>query len=173
MLVTCTLRCTCSGIAQIRWFCDCKDVWTGCIYRALAVTECGFTLIIGLPACYLVAADGRLQELNWSKQRHTAWFIDDSVCAGIHYISSALMEFRSGFIPEIFFWKIGVKPSHWIMGLKHLKMPCHAFADRWELLFGNTCRSLVHHSTHIGASAHEGKCFLYQLSLLVIEECRV
>lgn len=73
-------------------------MWTGCIYWALVITKCGFSLIIGLPACYLVAADGRLQELNWSKQRHTAWFIDDSVCAGIHYISSAFMEFRSGFI---------------------------------------------------------------------------
>lgn len=68
------------------------------------------------------------------------------------------------------FKKIGVKPSHWIMGLKDLKMPCCAFANRWELLFGNACWSLVHHSTHIGASAHEGKCVLYQLSLFVIDE---
>ena len=151
MLVTCTLRCTCSGIAQIRWFCDCKDVWTGCIYRALAVTECGFTLIIGLPACYLVAADGRLQELNWSKQRHTAWFIDDSVCAGIHYISSALMEFRSGFIPEIFLlknWSKTFPLNHRAetsenalscicgqMGAfiwQHLSIPCSSFYPYWS-----------------------------------------
>ncbi|KAG0561431.1 hypothetical protein KC19_9G064400 [Ceratodon purpureus] len=37
--------------------------------------------VSGKQACYVVGCDGRLQELNWSKQRHTAWFIENSVCA--------------------------------------------------------------------------------------------
>jgi len=36
----------------------------------------------GTATCYLVAPDGRLQELHWFKQSYAAWFIDDFVCAG-------------------------------------------------------------------------------------------
>jgi ribonuclease H2 subunit B len=43
----------------------------------------------GTATCYLVAPDGRLQELHWFKQSYAAWFIGDFVCSdGSLYIAS-------------------------------------------------------------------------------------
>ncbi|XP_024386037.1 uncharacterized protein [Physcomitrium patens] len=70
-----------------------------CDYKGGAVGDGGFEKhflhlrnpVTGSKACYLVATDGKLQELHWSKQTHTSWFIDNFACAdGSLYLATPI-----------------------------------------------------------------------------------